>query len=446
MTTTKKGVDAHHQLVEFERQLSRKSEFQAILMKVATDYINIPLDQVSDAINRSLREIGLFVDADRSYIFDYDHAEKTASNTYEYCKSGIAPEIENLKNIPYDLIPDWTLHHFNGKTIYIPSVEALPEGNLRELLSSQGIRSLITLPMMDHNVCLGFVGFDSVRVERQYSEEEIGLLTLYSQMLINLYLRRKNENEITAMRDRLELALNEEIEVNRMKTRFITMTSHQFRSPITTIQASAELLNFALGMQDFQGKEKMLKHLGRIFNEVDRLTSLLNDVHFIGRAEADRVTFEPTATDMVTLIRNIAEQEEIQPGDTRKASVSVSGTPRTVYADPQLIGQLIHNLLSNAFKYSSGAKPPEVELAFGESALQIIVSDFGIGIPEADIGRMFGTFARASNVENINGTGLGLSIVKHITDLHNGTVAVRSKLNGGSVFTVELRYHRGADA
>lgn len=431
-------IDGQQQLEKVQRLLSRKSAFQSLLMKIATDYINIPPDKAEQVMNDSLREIGQFVDADRAYIFDYDHTEKTSSNLFEYCKKGIQPEIDNLQKIPYEMIPDWIDSHFKGELIYIPEVGELPAGNLRDLLSSQGIQSLITLPMMDHSVCLGFVGFDSVNAVRRYNEDEIALLRLYSQMLINLTLRVRNEKEIAEIRVKLEGSLNHEIEVNRMKTSFITMTSHQFRSPITTIQASAELLNFGLGRQDFAGKEKMQKHLTRIFSEVERLTLLINDVHFIGRAESERVNFDPVPTDLAPLVSDLAAHQVFLSGDDRKPDFYVTGAPRPVSADPHLFTQLVINLVSNALKFSSGRPAPTITLTYTDALFKMEVADHGIGIPEKDISRLFDIFYRANNAENINGTGLGLAIASHIVRMHNGRIHASSKLNQGSVFTVEI--------
>jgi len=431
-------IDGQQQLEKVQRLLSRKSAFQSLLMKIATDYINIPPDKAEQVMNDSLREIGQFVDADRAYIFDYDHTEKTSSNLFEYCKKGIQPEIDNLQKIPYEMIPDWIDSHFKGELIYIPEVGELPAGNLRDLLSSQGIQSLITLPMMDHSVCLGFVGFDSVNAVRRYNEDEIALLRLYSQMLINLTLRVRNEKEIAEIRVKLEASLNHEIEVNRMKTSFITMTSHQFRSPITTIQASAELLNFGLGRQDFAGKEKMQKHLTRIFSEVERLTLLINDVHFIGRAESERVNFDPVPTDLAPLVSDLAAHQVFLSGDDRKPDFYVTGAPRPVSADPHLFTQLVINLVSNALKFSSGRPAPTITLTYTDALFKMEVADHGIGIPEKDISRLFDIFYRANNAENINGTGLGLAIASHIVRMHNGRIHASSKLNQGSVFTVEI--------
>ena len=425
-------------LHEVEKILTRKAAFQALLMKISNEYINIPLEKSSEAINNSLKEIGTFVDADRSYIFEYNHETKTTSNLYEHCIEGIQPEIQNLQEIPYEYLPDWITNHFNGKLIYIPEVEKLPEGNLRDLLSAQNIKSLITLPMMDGSTCLGFIGFDAVRNHRVYTQDEIDLLKLYSQMLINLKLRTHKENEVNDFRAKLQESLEREIELNRMKSNFITMTSHQFRSPLTSIQASADLLKLIIDNLQVEKKEKLEKHLSRIFAEVDRINSLMNEVRFLGRAVNDKVSFEPISLDILAMIQHLIEGTDLHPGDPRKPSINVTGTPFHITADERLLSQAIHNILNNALKFSAGRPSPEVCLDFAADSLKIKIVDQGIGIPGEFHQELYKSFTRASNVENLNGTGLGLAITKHIMDLHKAGIQVRSTLGKGT--TVELSF------
>ena len=425
--------------------LIEKSNFHSILMKIATEYINIPVDKYKHRINESLREIAEFVDADRAYIFDYNHVDKTTSNTFEYCQKDILPEIENLQNIPYEILPDWTGNHFKGDLVYVPNVEELPEGSLKEILAPQQIKSLISIPMMSADTAIGFVGFDAVKRLRSYSGEEINLLKLFAQMLVNLTLRANQESELNSKNEEiakmnkfLETALVKETELGHLKTRFITMTSHQFRTPLTTIRSSTDLLEFIAGTLDPVPGDKLRRNIYRIHTEVERLTHLMNDVLFFGKADSEHIQFRPVETDCVALIKDIAETREFVSGDRRRPQVEVKGTERLLSVDAGLFSQMVINLLSNAVKYSAGKPAPVVRMKFTTDGLELAVEDFGVGIPPDDMKNLFHSFFRGSNVENIIGTGLGLAIVRHITELHNGTVSARSVLNEGSVFTIRI--------
>ncbi|MCZ8134414.1 MAG: PAS domain S-box protein, partial [Algoriphagus sp.] len=164
------------ELKKTEAQIQKQVNLQNILIDVSATYINLNIEGLDSTILDSLEKLGKFVDADRAYIFDYNLKDQTASNTYEWCGEGISPELENLQNVPMEAIPDWVQTHLENKPMVIPEVEKLPKGeegemNLRAILEPQGIQSLITIPFFEGDVLSGFVGFDSVRMQRNYAEE-----------------------------------------------------------------------------------------------------------------------------------------------------------------------------------------------------------------------------------------------------------------------------------
>jgi PAS domain S-box-containing protein len=150
-------------------------------------------------INKSLEKMGLFVSADRAYIFDYNFEKGIASNTFEWCNDHISPEIENLQEVSIDYFPPWVECHQNNEAFYVPDVEKLGEeehGGLKNILQPQGIKSLIAIPMLDQKDLIGFVGFDSVNRHYHYTDKEKKLLFLFGQMLINIRNRQKWENQL----------------------------------------------------------------------------------------------------------------------------------------------------------------------------------------------------------------------------------------------------------
>jgi len=180
-----------------EEELAKQTDIRAFLIELAAEFINIPLEQVSDAINRALANMGNFLQVDRAYIFDYEWEKNTTRNTYEWCAEGIQPEIDNLQSLPLELMKGWVETHKEGKTMLIPDThaESVSDG-LKQILLPQDIKSLITIPLMLHDSCLGFVGFDSVRQHRDYSKIEEDLLSIFSNMLVNVSVRKKAEQEL----------------------------------------------------------------------------------------------------------------------------------------------------------------------------------------------------------------------------------------------------------
>lgn len=247
--------------------------------------------------------------------------------------------------------------------------------------------------------------------------------------------RKRTEAEI-------QNALQREKELNELKSNFVSMTSHEFRTPLATILSSSELL------EHYSHKwtaEKQLSHLVRIQDAVKHMTELLNDVLLIGKAEAGRLEFDPVPLALTEFCQSIVEEIQIT---TCKHTVDfqVKGEERAAQLDPKLLRQILNNLLSNAVKYSPDGGTVHFDLTYegggedgGEKAEVVFcVRDEGIGIPKSDQTKMFTSFNRASNVGTISGTGLGLAIVKRSVDLHGGDISLKSDIGEGTTFIVRL--------
>ena len=180
-----------------EDTIRQQLKMQDILIRISTIYININLDKVEEVIQDSLKELAEFVGADRAYIFDYDLADNTTSNTYEWCSDGILPEIDQLKKMSLEELPYFFGKHKQGEELCINDVNELTDnapGSLRAGLEMQGIKSLISIPMMTAGKLIGFVGFDSIKQKHIYTDKEKNLLEVFSQMLVNITERKRSES------------------------------------------------------------------------------------------------------------------------------------------------------------------------------------------------------------------------------------------------------------
>ena len=185
--------------------LQRQMLLQQLLAEIASTYINLPLDAVNPTIQKSLRDLALFVEADRAYVFDYDFSRQLCTNTHEWCAAGIAPQADALQAVPLAAIPDGVSAHRRGEALHVADVSALPPGGLRDLLASQSIQSLLTVPIMSMGECIGFVGFDSVRRRHIYEVQEQRLLGVFAQMLVHVRLRQLAEAELETVRSQVQL-------------------------------------------------------------------------------------------------------------------------------------------------------------------------------------------------------------------------------------------------
>lgn len=188
-----------------EKEIEDLSKMRSLIMRIASSSINMPREQVDRSLNDSLKEIGEFVQADRVYIFDYDWEKNVCNNTYEWCSEGTTPEIENLQGVPNDVIDYWVQAHKNGREMSIGDVMSLPpDDGVRQILEPQGVKSVLALPMMKGDSCIGFIGFDSVRKIHTYSEQEKDLLKIFSEVLVNIHERKLAEVELRRLSTAIE--------------------------------------------------------------------------------------------------------------------------------------------------------------------------------------------------------------------------------------------------
>ncbi len=232
----------------------------------------------------------------------------------------------------------------------------------------------------------------------------------------------------------LRSALEKEKELNELKLRFSSMVSHEFRTPLSVILSSAGLLK---AYSDRLPPERKEAKLFDIENQVHRLVSMLDKILALSRAESIAVEMNRKPTDLTVMCQEIVTEIQ-QTTTSHTIEISVSGENRLLALDPDLMGDVIRNLLTNAVKYSPAGGSVQLRLTYEAEYVTLQVTDSGIGVPEEDLGRLFETFHRAKNVRDISGTGLGLAIVKSAVLAHNGTVSVDSKLGVGTTFTIVL--------
>lgn len=238
----------------------------------------------------------------------------------------------------------------------------------------------------------------------------------------------------------IQAALEREREMNELKSRFVSVVSHEFRNPLNTILFSTELLQ-RYGEQLTDQKKEI--YLDRIQGSVKRMSQLLSDVLTVGETEAGRLQFAPQPMDVVRFCQELVDEFDLSEQQlirfSHYSSESVNSLP---CLDDRLLRHILTNLLSNAVKYSPAGEVVELKLSLDDRAAIFWIQDHGIGIPKSDQASLFQSFHRASNVKAIPGTGLGLSIVKQCVDLHGGTITVESEENQGTLFTVTLPLNR----
>ncbi|HVO74387.1 MAG TPA: PAS domain S-box protein [Ignavibacteriaceae bacterium] len=240
--------------------------------------------------------------------------------------------------------------------------------------------------------------------------------------------RKKAEEEIKS-------ALQKERELNDLKSRFISTVSHEFRTPLTSILASNELIQRYFHKWN---DEKKLETLKRIEKSVLYMNEMINDVLTLNKAESGRLEFRPVPMDLVELSKNILEEIKLIAKPEHNFAFDFDKSLSNVRLDEKLIRNIIINLLSNSVKYSPAGGLINFALARNNGHINITIEDHGIGIPDEDQKRLFQPFLRGTNIENIPGTGLGLTILERAVNLHKGKISFESQVGKGTKFTITI--------
>lgn len=292
-------------------------------------------------------------------------------------------------------------------------------------------------PRLKEHGWLKDVEFELVRKDGKAANLLLSTLSIYDEDGNFLHSRGTfyDVSELARTRQALEEALKKEKELSELKSRFVSMASHEYRTPLATILASAETL---MHYRDRLSDERITQKLQTIASQVGYMTHMIEEVLELGRMQSGRVEYKPVRADLVGLCETVLDEFRNLPGIKNPLHFSPQRSPVMAYLDRRLTRQLLNNLVENAIKYSPDSTPVEVSLEVEADRVLLRVRDQGMGIPPADIPLLFELFHRATNVGTIPGTGLGLAIAKQAVELHGGDIRVESELGVGSVFTIML--------
>lgn len=353
----------------------------------------------------------------------------------------------------HEVVPDLPIVVLTGLNDRVTALEALRKGAQDYL-----VKGKIDSELLMRTIRYAIERANTMKQLRQ-SEEQLQRLNEELEHRVaeqtdelrqkNQYLQREVASR-KSLEEELRQALNKEKELNDLKSRIVSVVSHEYRTPLATILSSAELLeHYSHKWSD----EKKQRHLQRIQTTVQHLTKLVSDVLLFSKAEAGKLEFKPLPMDLVAFCKEIVEEFQLtaKPGltinfncidNSEQTSWCINqGWFDKAYLDEKLLRQILSNLLSNGIKYSPDGGDIQFDLIMSDNSTMFRIQDSGIGIPPEDQERLFEAFQRSSNVGTISGTGLGLAIVKKCVNLHGGQICVDSEVGVGTAFTVTLPLH-----
>lgn len=255
-------------LLAIQNEIKQIHDLQRILMNISNRFINLNFEDLDDSIYHSLQEIAYFSAADRAYVFRYEIENNICRNTHEWCAPGIQPQLEALQAIKLEEMPYWYGKHSKGEVVEVEDISKLTDERVKSLLKTEGIQSLLTIPMMDEKEVIGFIGFDVIRKQRTFRTEEKEILALFAQMLVNVINRMKNLDELKKSKKEIE-RINENLEnkvmENTLKNLSLSKTlveqdklatigeisagiAHDLNTPLGTIKVGADNIRFVFDL------------------------------------------------------------------------------------------------------------------------------------------------------------------------------------------------------
>ncbi|MBS4043360.1 MAG: PAS domain S-box protein [Chitinophagaceae bacterium] len=383
------------------------------------------------------------------------HAEITNANSFLLSLFGYNSQDELIGKKIEELIP--TRYHKNHSTYrdnYHKKPEPRPMGLGRDLfgMKKDGTEIPVEISLSNYstsegNFTIAFVSDISKRKAIELSvvqqKEELALINKKIEELNN-ELEQKVESRtkelqqtmqlLQASKDELTKSLNKEKELSDLKSRFVSMASHEFRTPLSTILSSASLVSKYTETVD---QEKRDKHIHRIKSSVNNLTDILNEFLSIGKIEDGKIVAHFADFDIVENIESVCNEMQSHVKGEQKIIYKHDGD-KIVHLDPSLLRNIVINLLSNAIKFSNSNGKIFVQSIVNPKSIILSIKDSGIGISKEDQEHLFERFFRAANATNIQGTGLGLHIVGKYVELMNGHIDFISELEKGTEFIIKF--------
>jgi signal transduction histidine kinase len=333
-------------------------------------------------------------------------------------------------------------------------------GPLGSLFFLNAKSSIVWMLIFTLGICIAVIGFSPLSSDGAKVTENmraifylvntvspflVGFIASY-YFLKNLKFQRKSNvsllNIAKENNKQLIASLAREKELGKLKSSFVTVASHQFRTPLAVIQSNTELLEMLNNMDKKQEPEKYAKVTNRITIAISKMTDLMDDVLTLGKLTSGKVSCNPEDIDLVDFCEKLTEEFNAFQTDVRSINFVTEGEAYKLRLDPKLLNHSLTNLISNAFKYSIGKENPQFSIHFKPTEVVLSVKDYGLGIPEQEQLHLFEPFFRAENVTEIQGTGLGLSIAKEYVEANKGNIVANSILGEGSCFEVTFKRER----
>lgn len=394
-----------------------------------------------DAIKQALRLLIDFFGVDWGYIATFENKHQIANFLYEATSPWVHTSKEDTSELSHETIP-WMIDTLiSGKDIILHTMEDVPQDALdRKLFEKQGLLSMLAIPLSFHKKIQGFIGFDSVRTHRHWTQAEVEDLHIIANIFPIIIERLQARQEAEEEKRKNEMEMRQILEADKLKSAFLASMSHEIRTPLNAI------VGFSNIMAETESQEERMYYQEIINKNNELLLQLFSDILDFAKIESGSQSYNLSYVNLKKICEEItilykSKSEKLNP-DTAFVFHPESHDDLILYTDLKRVKQILTNLISNAFKFT---KKGHVTLSYKvvKKRVRIYVADTGIGIAPECRESIFQRFAKLDDFSQ--GTGMGLPICKTIAKGLKGNIGLTSKPDKGSIFWLELPLPKDKD-
>ncbi len=413
------------------------SDLLLTLLELTEKIFNHTGERLSEMITEGLGAIGTFFHAGSVQVFGVQDGSKRLVRQFVWFGPGHSDvsEIFMDRDTPQLLLQ--ALIHQTGKTKilrkYNPSTENAQE--IVEILKNHIKGSVIVAPIESGEVTAGFMLLWASKPDMEWPEEAERVLHSYCQLLVNLTIRISEKGEHQSTEDKLRHTLFIERQLNDLKSRFVSMASHKFRTPLAQILTAAESVKH---YRNRMADDEIDNRLQLISEQIKELNAQLNRLIKQSSRDENMLIFKPKTSDLVEFMRTACKTIAETPEFVHQLEVQLPNHPIVCSYDANILQSVVSILVSNAANYSAPRNPIQVNLNQINHLAVVTICDKGIGIPEKEVDKVFNAYYRASNLNKQRGLGLGLPLAKDAILMHKGNIEITSTLDAGTTVTFNI--------
>jgi len=415
-------------------EIENLEELLFVLLQLSTTLIYPNQQRLSDIQTKGLSAIGSYFKADAALVFGTQDASNTLARKFVWNRPGLALDEEvNISDEVANKVMD-NIRQSSEKTLRFPQSNSRSSDprTLGYAMQNHLAGSVLIAPMLSGEERPGFMALWAKNPEKEWPEEAEMILQIYCQLLVNLTLRISEERQLKSNEYKLRHTILIERQLNALKSRFVSLASHDFRTPLAQILTAAESVKH---YRNRMNEDEIDKRLQLISEQIKALNSHMEMLIHQSKREENKIIFKPKIADLVGFIRTVCKTTSETPEFVHQLEIHLPNSPIACSFDSDILHSVISILVSNAANYSEPQNPILVSLVREKQFAVLTIGDKGIGIPEKEIDKVFTAYYRASNLQNQRGLGLGLPLAKDAISLHGGTIEITSKLHAGTTAT-----------